>query len=95
MPEKPVISNNSPLVALWHLDLLSLLRDLYTEIWIPQETEGDYSFSTIKPQPILAPPPGRIGGIFICTFGWECGGVPGGWKCGWTLSMFMSAFIGM
>jgi hypothetical protein len=29
MPTKPVISNNSPLVALWKLDLLSLLRDLY------------------------------------------------------------------
>ena len=39
MPERPVISNNSPLVYLWHLDLLSLLRDLYTEVWIPREVE--------------------------------------------------------
>jgi len=42
MPEKPVISNNSPLVALWHLDLLPLLRDLYTEIWIPREVEKEF-----------------------------------------------------
>ena len=42
MPTKPVISNNSPLVALWSLDLLSLLRDLYTEIWIPQEVEKEF-----------------------------------------------------
>lgn len=42
MPTKPVISNNSPLVALWELDLLSLLRDLYTEVWIPQEVEKEF-----------------------------------------------------
>jgi predicted nucleic acid-binding protein len=42
MPENPVISNNSPLVALWHLDRLSLLRDLYTEVWIPQEVEREF-----------------------------------------------------
>ena len=35
MPPKPIISNNSPLVALFGLDLLSLLRELYTEVWIP------------------------------------------------------------
>ena len=42
MPAKPVISNNSPLVALWKLDLLSLLRDLYTEVWIPREVEKEF-----------------------------------------------------
>lgn len=42
MPENPVISNNSPLVALWHLDRLSLLRDLYTEVWMPQEVETEF-----------------------------------------------------
>ena len=42
MPTKPVISNNSPLVALWKLDLLSLLRDLYTEVWIPREVEKEF-----------------------------------------------------
>ena len=42
MPAKPVISNNSPLVALWHLGRLSLLQDLYTEVWIPQEVEKEF-----------------------------------------------------
>ena len=42
MPAKPVISNNSPLVALWGLDLLSLLQDLYTEVWIPREVEREF-----------------------------------------------------
>lgn len=42
MPAKPVISNNSPLVALWHLDLITLLRDLYTEIWIPPEVQKEF-----------------------------------------------------
>ena len=42
MPAKPVISNNSPLVALWKLDLLSLLRDLYAEVWIPREVKKEF-----------------------------------------------------
>lgn len=42
MSINPVISNNSPLVALWRLDLLSLLRDLYTEVWIPREVEKEF-----------------------------------------------------
>ena len=42
VPEKPVICNNSPLVALWTLDLLSLLRDLYTEILIPEEVKNEF-----------------------------------------------------
>ena len=42
MPTKSVISNNSPLVALWGLGLLSLLRDLYTEVWIPREVETEF-----------------------------------------------------
>ncbi len=42
MPVKPVVSNNSPLVALWRLDLLFLLRDLYTEVWIPREVEKEF-----------------------------------------------------
>lgn len=36
MPTQIVISNNSPLVGLLGINLLSLLRDLYTEVWIPQ-----------------------------------------------------------
>ena len=42
MPKKPVISNNGPLVGLWRLDLLFLLRDLYTEVWIPREVEKEF-----------------------------------------------------
>lgn len=42
MLKKPVISNNGPLVGLWGLDLLFLLRDLYTEVWIPREVEKEF-----------------------------------------------------
>ena len=42
MPIKPVISDNSPLVGLFGLNLLSLLRDLYTEVWIPREVEREF-----------------------------------------------------
>ena len=42
MPIKPVISNTSPLVGLFGLNLLSLLRDLYTEVWIPGEVEKEF-----------------------------------------------------
>ena len=38
----PVIVNNTPLVALWSLDHLSLLRDLYTEILIPQAVYEEF-----------------------------------------------------
>ena len=42
MPEKPVISNTSPLVGLWTLGLLHLLRDLYTEVLIPEEVQDEF-----------------------------------------------------
>lgn len=42
MPPKPIISNNSPLVALLGLDRLSLLRDLYAEVWIPEEVKTEF-----------------------------------------------------
>ena len=42
MLPKPIISNNSPLVALLGLDLLSLLRELYTEVWIPEEVKEEF-----------------------------------------------------
>ena len=43
MPEEPpVISNNGPLVALWTLELFSLLRDLYTEVLIPAEVRDEF-----------------------------------------------------
>ena len=42
MPPKPIISNNSPLVALFGLDLLSLFRELYIEVWIPEEVKTEF-----------------------------------------------------
>ena len=42
MPEKPVISNTSPLVGLWVLNLFPLLRELYTEVLIPEEVRGEF-----------------------------------------------------
>ena len=49
MPTQIVISNNSPLVGLLGLDLLSLLRDLYTEVWIPRKVEKEF----LKKDPIV------------------------------------------
>ena len=42
MPMRPVIVNNSPLVALWMLNYLPLLRELYTEVWTPQEVKKEF-----------------------------------------------------
>ena len=42
MPKKPVISNTSPLIGLWGIDRLSLLRDLYIEVWIPRKVEKEF-----------------------------------------------------
>ena len=42
MPETPVISNTSPLVGLWTLNLFSLLRELYTEVLIPAEVRDEF-----------------------------------------------------
>lgn len=36
MPVKPVITNNTPLVALWSVGKLELLRELFGEVWAPQ-----------------------------------------------------------
>lgn len=49
MPIQPVISNNSPLVGLLGLNLLSLLQDLYTEVWIPRKVEKEF----LKKDPIF------------------------------------------
>ena len=48
MPENPIISNTSPLVGLWTLGLLYLLRDLYTEVLIPEEVQDEF-FATEQP----------------------------------------------
>ena len=42
MPTHPVIINNSPLVALWMLNHLPLLRELYTEVWMPEEVKNEF-----------------------------------------------------
>ena len=42
MPENPVISNTSPIVGLWTLGHLHLLRDLYTEVLIPEEVQYEF-----------------------------------------------------
>ncbi|MFP4395877.1 MAG: hypothetical protein ACLFTI_11495 [Anaerolineales bacterium] len=36
MPVKPVITNNTPLIALWSVGKLELLRELFGEVWAPQ-----------------------------------------------------------
>lgn len=42
MTKKPVISNTSPLIGLSGINLLSLYRDIYTEVWIPREVENEF-----------------------------------------------------
>jgi uncharacterized protein len=42
MPAGPVIANNTPLVALWVLGRLDLLRDLYGEVWIPRAVYEEF-----------------------------------------------------
>ena len=42
MPIQPVISNTTPLIGLSGLNYLPLLRDLYTEVWIPREVEKEF-----------------------------------------------------
>lgn len=42
MPIQPVVSNTSPLIGLFEINRLPLLRDLYTEVWIPREVEKEF-----------------------------------------------------
>jgi predicted nucleic acid-binding protein len=42
MPAGPVVANNTPLVALWILGRLDLLRDLYGAVWIPQAVYEEF-----------------------------------------------------
>lgn len=42
MPIGPVILNNTPLVALWSLGRLDLLRDFYQEVLIPRAVEEEF-----------------------------------------------------
>lgn len=41
-PALPVILNNTPLVALWSIGQLELLRDLYGEVLIPQAVYTEF-----------------------------------------------------
>ena len=50
MPPKPIISNNSPLVALWGLNLFPLLQDLYNEVWIPEEVKEEFLGTERRPR---------------------------------------------
>ncbi len=42
MPAAPVIANNTPLVALWVIRRLDLLRDLYEEVLIPKAVREEF-----------------------------------------------------
>ena len=42
MPDVPVIANNTPLVALWVLGRLDVLRDLYGEVLIPHAVYEEF-----------------------------------------------------
>lgn len=42
MPARPVVANNTPLVALWVLGCLDLLRDLYGEVLIPRAVHAEF-----------------------------------------------------
>lgn len=42
MPDRPVVLNNTPLVALWAIGRLDLLRDLFREVLIPRAVEEEF-----------------------------------------------------
>jgi uncharacterized protein len=42
MPVPPVIINNTPLVALWTLDRLDLLGDLFGTVWLPTAVATEF-----------------------------------------------------
>jgi predicted nucleic acid-binding protein len=42
MPDRPVVLDNTPLVAFWTLGRLDLLRDLFGEILIPSAVEAEF-----------------------------------------------------
>ena len=42
MPDGPVVLNNTPLVALWAVGRLDLLRDLFGEVLIPSAVEAEF-----------------------------------------------------
>lgn len=42
MPAPPVIINNTPLVALWSLERLDLLGDLFGTVWLPTAVAAEF-----------------------------------------------------
>lgn len=55
MHEGPVIVNNTPLVALWTLRRLDLLRDLYGEVLTPTAVHGEFlAVEQVQRRTILA-----------------------------------------
>jgi len=42
MPDGPVVLNNTPLVALWAIGRLDLLRGLFGEVLIPRAVEAEF-----------------------------------------------------
>ena len=42
MPDRPIVLNNTPLVAFWTLGRLDLLRDLFQEVLIPRAVEEEF-----------------------------------------------------
>jgi hypothetical protein len=42
MPDGPVVLNNTPLVALWSIGRLDLLRELFGEVIIPLAVEAEF-----------------------------------------------------
>lgn len=42
MPDGPVVLNNTPLVALWAIDRLDLLRSLFSEVLIPEAVAAEF-----------------------------------------------------
>jgi predicted nucleic acid-binding protein len=58
MPDGPVVANNTPLVALWSLGKLDLLRDLFGQVLIPQAVESEFlAFDRVSRQDALTHTP--------------------------------------
>ncbi len=54
MPPRPVISNTSPLINLAGVGYLDLLRQLYTELWIPELVLAEYEAKRGADEPDLS-----------------------------------------
>jgi predicted nucleic acid-binding protein len=50
MPVRPFVSNNTPLVALWSLGRLDLLRDLFGTVLIPEAVREEFLAVQAEPR---------------------------------------------